>query len=298
MLLSITGLIKKMTHSKPITARYSPLDQKEGEVEIVEYPASRRSRTRFLTTILIVVVICSLCGYVLGARFPIRFQKKTSSSHNCVEPAVRREWRSLSSSEKQDYISAVQCLRSTPSRLNASQSLYDDFPYVHAVVGGFSHGAAAFLSWHRAFLHIFEQALEEECQYAGNLVYWDWTLDWTNLTAAPVWAEEDGFGGNGNRSATSGDPIRSGYCVSDGPFADLQVLYYGPFYRPHCLSRGFEHGRKLDRDSTRVKPEMIESLMKCNDYESFNLQLEDGPHMSIPRTVNGDFALFTAPYGK
>lgn len=53
----------------------------------------------------------------------------------CKKPAVRREWRSLSRSEKLEYIQAVQCLRSKPSRLGLGHTLYDDFPYVHIHIG-------------------------------------------------------------------------------------------------------------------------------------------------------------------
>lgn len=49
----------------------------------------------------------------------------------CDQPAFRREWRSLSVSERLNYIDSVQCLRTRPSRLGLNQSLYDDFPYVH-----------------------------------------------------------------------------------------------------------------------------------------------------------------------
>jgi hypothetical protein len=38
--------------------------------------------------------------------------------------------------------------------------------------------------------------------------------------------------------------------------------------------------------------------MKIDDYEEFNLGLEDAAHASIPHIVRGDFLMFTAPYGK
>lgn len=50
----------------------------------------------------------------------------------CQNMAIRREWRSLTNAEKQEYIRAVQCLKTSPSRLGLNQSLYDDFPYVHS----------------------------------------------------------------------------------------------------------------------------------------------------------------------
>lgn len=49
----------------------------------------------------------------------------------CTNPEQRREWRSLSTAEQEEYISAVKCLATKPSRLNLTTTLYDDFPYVH-----------------------------------------------------------------------------------------------------------------------------------------------------------------------
>lgn len=50
---------------------------------------------------------------------------------SCTNPGQRREWRTLSTAEQEEYISAVKCLATKPSRLNLTTTLYDDFPYVH-----------------------------------------------------------------------------------------------------------------------------------------------------------------------
>ena len=67
--------------------------------------------------------------------------------------------------------------------------------------------------------------------------YWDWSLDWEHLPSAPLWDVDLGFGGNGNSSDTKS--VAHGYCVTEGPFAHLQVMNYGREHRPHCLSREF-----------------------------------------------------------
>ena len=53
----------------------------------------------------------------------------------CENPHVRLEWRTLSTSQKLDYINAVKCLQSKSSDLDIGGSLYDDFPYTHRAVG-------------------------------------------------------------------------------------------------------------------------------------------------------------------
>lgn len=124
--------------------------------------------------------------------------------------------------------------------------------------------------------------------------YWDWTLDWENITIAPVWDTDTGFGGNGDSS--SGESAFKGYCVTDGPFARLEVPYFEHIYRPHCLLRGFDV--HLSEYRSELKPEALERLLRSPDYDTLNLGLENGPHIAIPKSINGDFSLHTAPSGR
>jgi len=75
------------------------------------------------------------------------------------------------------------------------------------------------------------------------------------------------------------------------------IPYLDAEYTPHCLSRGFEHGHELAEHGTWFNPAALEALLRVNDYETFNLGLEDGPHIAIPRSIRGDFLLLTAPSG-
>lgn len=113
---------------------------------------------------------------------------------------------------------------------------------------------------------------------------------------SPVWDESVGFGGNGNRSL--GDPVFKAHCVDQGPFAKLEVPYFEDIYKPHCLLRGFESGESLAELGAEFKPEALDRLLLTNDYNAFNLGLENGPHIAIPKSINGDFSLHTAPFGK
>ena len=124
--------------------------------------------------------------------------------------------------------------------------------------------------------------------------YWNWVLDWEDITKSPIWDRESGFGGNG----AGGPSVGNGSCVTDGPFAYLTALSYGIEEKSHCLSRGFLGGAELEQTSARrLKPEAIEEVLSATNYELFNLGLEHGPHNGIPYGVRGDFLKFTAPYG-
>ncbi|KAI9711766.1 MAG: hypothetical protein M1820_001911 [Bogoriella megaspora] len=263
-----------------------------------------RQRTRsqsaiLLTSLLLAATVIGflvgiLCGYNgIFASTPTTTTKPAATS--CRHPIVRHEWRSLSVDQKRGYIRAVNCLRETPSKLGLNQSLYDDFPYVHSRIGEYSHGAAAFLAWHRIFVQTYENALREQCQYQGRMTYWDWTLDWNDIRKSPVWSTDDtGFGTDGNPEV--GEEMLKGHCVVDGPFANLTVLYLDEKDRPHCLSRGFNSGEDLMRYGSMLRPSEVEGLLDDPEYKSFNLRLEDSAHIAVPRSIRGDFSMLTAPY--
>jgi tyrosinase len=138
--------------------------------------------------------------------------------------------------------------------------------------------------------------LQEQCNYKGNLAYWDWSLDWVDMAKSPIWDSFTGFGGDGDKNAERS--VGHGHCITDGPFANQTVLFFGVENRSHCLSRGFIHGKHLQTIfGSKVKPEALEAVLLEEDYESFNLQLEEGPHNAIPRAIRGDFLRVTAPNG-
>jgi tyrosinase len=102
---------------------------------------------------------------------------------------IRRNWRVFSVGEKKIYIKAVICLQALPSRTPSylapgAKTRYDDFVATHinqtlfihrmvALSSPFWYGLAdmpqgTFLGWHRYFIHEFEQALRDDCGYAGD----------------------------------------------------------------------------------------------------------------------------------
>ena len=54
-----------------------------------------------------------------------------ASSLSCQRAPFRREWRTLTVAEQHDYVRAVRCLATKPSKLGQNGTLYDDFPWVH-----------------------------------------------------------------------------------------------------------------------------------------------------------------------
>lgn len=109
--------------------------------------------------------------------------------------------RTLSNSQRRNYIKAVLCLHEKPSTFGANitglRSRYDEFQYLHIKQTYLIHfnvrrplfssiwnqekfylwrrvlltrsAKAPFLGWHRWFIRTFEKALQEECGYQGSL---------------------------------------------------------------------------------------------------------------------------------
>ena len=125
--------------------------------------------------------------------------------------------------------------------------------------------------------------------------YWNWALDWQDITKSPIWDADFGFGGDGNPS--DGELVLEGHCVTDGPFSHLMNPYLDAEYIPHYLSQDFEHGRELASNGSWFSPEALEALLRVDDYETFSLGMEDGPHIEITRSIRGDFSPLTAPSG-
>ncbi|RPA77400.1 Di-copper centre-containing protein [Ascobolus immersus RN42] len=137
----------------------------------------------------------------------------------CTNPIQRKEWRSMSSNEKANYISAVNCMHKTLKGKTTAQvpgaiSRFDDFIGVHKQQTANIHFVGHFLPWHRYFMWAYEKTLREECGYTGGQPYWDYTLDAGNFRNSPIFDPNTGFGGDG--AGAQG-------CVSTGPFKDWTI---------------------------------------------------------------------------
>ncbi|KAH7252774.1 hypothetical protein BKA59DRAFT_492592 [Fusarium tricinctum] len=218
----------------------------------------------------------------------------------CENAPKRIEWRQLDQSARPQYVDAVLCLGTKPSRIGLNSTLYDDFPYVHSKLDKKIHFVASFLPWHRYFVHVFEGALKE-CDYKGVMPYWDWSLDAEDVPKSAIWDAKTGFGGDGSLNKT--EPTYGGRsfrkCVNDGPFKDLYPMYFGGDYTPHCLSRewndGSENVGKMFSDN--YTKEAVNKIQEVKSYDEYRQQLEAGPHGAIHSAMGGDMIPNTSPNG-
>lgn len=131
--------------------------------------------------------------------------------------AIRKNVRSLTVAEKQEFVNACLALKDGGKPGNK----WDELVVVHAQMSNVftpngsnrtqPHGGPAFFAWHRYHLSLFEKALQA---VSGNkslgVPYWDWTDDASNPFNSPIFAN-DFMGGNGDTSDGS-------YVVRTGPF--------------------------------------------------------------------------------
>ncbi|EMC99557.1 hypothetical protein BAUCODRAFT_29922 [Baudoinia panamericana UAMH 10762] len=193
------------------------------------------------------------------------------SSCNINTGYIRQEWSTFSSQQKTNYINAVLCLQSKPSKSGSlapgAKSRYDDFVATHINQTLSIHGTGNFLSWHRYFLWTYEQALRNECGYTGYQPYLNWPKYALDILNAPVFdGSSTSISGNGAYKDEPGVGVPSnsqpfitiphgsgGGCVTSGPFKNMSVNL-GPVapafsdatpnpapnglgYNPRCLRR-------------------------------------------------------------
>ena len=254
----------------------------------------------------------------------------------CSDPPTRREWRGLKYAEKRDYIQAVQCLSSTPSIIKPEGTIFDDFSWVHMWVGRqckhtlhhiypwiaywfndqhitlhhFFRGIGCFfaymkLRWQRSAnskdnCRIFPAVSAKTYSNSWISSYWDWGVDWQDLSNSSIWDSKHGFGGDGNLTGEVG--VSGGRCVTDGPFSNMRLLNFNQTVQPHCLSRGFQKEPKSKESGAinghLLEPEILGALRRTSDYARFRELIEDSIHNALHRSIGGDFTEYSAANGE
>ncbi|KAH8826787.1 hypothetical protein DL96DRAFT_1709936 [Flagelloscypha sp. PMI_526] len=187
----------------------------------------------------------------------------------CTSPRQRKDWTTLTDSEKSSYISAVRCLHgvSSVSGIVGAVSKYDDFVGTHIDQVSIIHFVGQFLPWHRYMMWAYENALRTDCGYSGAQPYWNEIADAGAFTSSALLQANDlSFGGDGDASNNN--------CVSTGPFANL-TLHVGPGTQVtnHCLSRAVS-----DRGSDAAAQSYVDTCLAYTDFSSAWQCIESTPH--------------------
>ncbi|KAJ3017913.1 hypothetical protein HKX48_003282 [Thoreauomyces humboldtii] len=223
----------------------------------------------------------------IGAVLAVLALSQTVLAQNatCTHPKVRREFRELSDTDKQNFINAVQCLRD-PSRSpsfqpnTGSRTIYDDLVWVHRQNAPQSHTVAAFLPWHRGFLSLVEFWLDSNCGWSGGIPYWDWSLD-SQVPQNSAILSSRWFGGNGNPGQQN--------CLSNGQFVNDRTVFTNPG-TSNCIHRFFNVNNAPALGPTLINSVAQQTLMQNSrsSYAAFRNNFESQPHNGVHTSLGGD----------
>ena len=97
----------------------------------LEIHRTRESAIRAWVIFTVAVISTASLIWILVQLMP---NPNPSSQLRCHNPTVRKEWRTLKTTEQLAYIDAVLCLTKTPSIASSYGSLYDDLARVHVEI--------------------------------------------------------------------------------------------------------------------------------------------------------------------
>ena len=119
-------------------------DERDGELKLESGTLTQSKQVIIKTGLYSMVLVIILFLSAIVSSWAVFFQFNhvlrgneivPTSSHGpswfCQTPPTRHEWRTLAPSEQQEYIRAVRCLTTRPSKLSDMGTVYDDFPWVH-----------------------------------------------------------------------------------------------------------------------------------------------------------------------
>lgn len=236
----------------------------------------------------------------------------------------------MSGDERIAYTDAVNCIMNQPSQLDATlypgaTNKFEDYAAIHIARSLNVHVSGFFLTWHRLYLQVWYNDLQQTCGYAGPMPYWNWPATAGNLQTSPVF--------DGSATSMSGDGLANntgpialgpnftiphgtgGGCVTTGPFANYQTTFApidigvalsgGPLpptafnYNPACLTRDLNSyvantfTTQAEVDAAIALPDIASFQDAINgNVTADNLGLHLGAHFTVGGIASN---LFTSP---
>lgn len=151
---------------------------------------------------------------------------------------TRVDFASMPEWERKSFTDAMLCMQQQPSQLDqtmypAAINKYFDYAVTHVSRTQQVHISGFFLTWHRMFIHLFEQDLRSTCGYTGRWPYWNFAETAGDITNNVVFdGSEYSMSGDGlyvdTGSISLGPQLTiphgdGGGCVTTGPFANMMT---------------------------------------------------------------------------
>lgn len=151
----------------------------------------------------------------------------------------RQSWSSLSSWQREQYVSAVLTVSSDPTYQPLYRAIISKYrTSFGSLAQNTDPEASQFIPWHRYFLLEYEDLLRL-VQKNITIPYWDWSTSPSSPYAAPVFHPTTGFG-------DASDPATG--CVSAGPFRDGEFEVISPNGSLGCLMRKYGNYTFINRE--------------------------------------------------
>jgi tyrosinase len=176
-----------------------------------------------------------------------------------------------------------------------AKSRYDDFTAAHINNTLLMHSNGVFLSWHRHFLYLFQNALTEECGFKGAIPYWNWPWWADDLAGSPLFdGSSTSIGGDGYWNASAPAVQNGNYtfprghgggCIKDGPFVNIttgfryfknaeilrtEIPEDALDYAPHCVTRDLNNAIT----GPNHNPSIVDDLLSAPTIREFQTILD------------------------
>ncbi|KAJ1820497.1 hypothetical protein LPJ75_000926, partial [Coemansia sp. RSA 2598] len=187
----------------------------------------------------------------------------------CSDVVVRKELRSLSTSEWSAYKAAAQAAY--------NDKWIDWFGFLHNRIAMTIHGNAMFLVYHRALTRDYEKILRG---YDSSVVvpYWNAMVDYQHPETSPLFSA-DNMGGNGGSDG----------CVTDGIASSWKLVYPDA----HCLRRKYSAGSTMPAWHS---PEFLTHVLQSSTtYAALRAGIENSIHGAVHLALGGDMDTMFSP---
>jgi len=226
---------------------------------------------------------------------------ENANLQTCPGPRVRRAWSAFSSKQKSDYVRIVLAMKTKAIGFwgtgtgTTQSSLYDVFPQIHNTGSNkLWHYTSCFPYAHKAFLHVYEEAVfwcgmkygmslspqitpEDVCALQG-VPYWDWETDCPNPSASSIWDKDPlvpMWGDSTPKVAAEGGYVDSGVFTLANGWKLIQNTGSSP-YSDKQLKRRMNTG-----DLSQTVTSIADSITKNPTFEKFITICHGQHHFSV-----------------
>ena len=215
---------------------------------------------------------------------------------------IRKDFEKLPPEERKDFTDAIKCLMNQPSNLDQAQypaaiNRYFDWAVTHVSKTPIAHLDGYFLTWHRMYLHLFEQDLKYICGFKGALPYWNWPSTAGRLESSLIF-NGDAYSMSGNGLYVDSGPLilaptfqlpkgSGGGCVTTGPFADMITTLNPIPIQALLLGTGVPPGAYVRNDTCLTRDLNDFVATTYTNWTEFDAAIATPDQSSFATALNG-----------